>query len=202
MRRVIDIFRICIHGQQCVYCGFTAETWDHFPPVSAMLHGLKIPACRECNSLASNHFPFDFAERIALVKSKIRSKNKGVLNTPDWSEGEIKQIGRGMKAKVISWKIKKELVQERLAWSADLYLASIDHNNHFAQFAAEISTITRREQPSSEITSLQIPQQRARKTTKSVAIFTESKPVILTEKVEYRDSLDRLSFYWDAFVYR
>ena len=79
-----NAFRRRIRGNQCVYCGLSADTEDHFPPQSLTHLGVLLPACRECNSMAGTEWCFDFELRCAYVKDKLRKKYQKVLQTPDW----------------------------------------------------------------------------------------------------------------------
>lgn len=135
-------FRTRLLGYQCVYCGMTADTGDHFPPKSLIATGWILPACRECNCFAGTVWSRDFRARCNHVKLRIREKYQKVLETPEWSDHEIKQLGRNLKSKVKPWRELRSLVQERLAWNVEAYLACIDRNNAFALWRAEIDSTT------------------------------------------------------------
>lgn len=100
-----------------------------------------MPACAQCNNFAGTLWAFDFDARVDHVKSKIREKYKSLINTPDWSEDEIAELGSTLRSKIEPWQNQRKIVLERLAWNAKAYLSRIDHNSYFAHFVAEIDDI-------------------------------------------------------------
>ena len=134
--------RRSILGYQCTYCGDTATTKDHFPPASYCLSGWLLPACSECNCFAGTAWPIEFEYRANHVKRRLREKYHRVLRTPDWSSEELAELGPNLRNEAIRWVLKKRHVQERLAWSAVIYLDSIDHHNVFAAWRVETETTT------------------------------------------------------------
>ena len=142
---MVDELRKRITGWYCTYCGQMANTEEHFPPRSLTSVGLIISACKECNQFASTLWAFDFEERCNYVKMKIKDKYKKCLQTPDWSDNEIKELKYNLRCGVRKWQFLKKITQERIAWNAIGYLISIDHNNYFAQFCARIDGIIKEE---------------------------------------------------------
>jgi len=131
------MFRIRIIGYFCVYCGEIATQDEHFPPMSYSLHGYILPACAECNSLAGTNYPTDFVNRASRVKERLRNRYQHQMETPDWSQEEIDEFGRNLKAEVLKWEKTTRIAKERIAWNAISYLASIDQCNDFVQTYAE-----------------------------------------------------------------
>lgn len=128
-----DGFRLSIKGHHCVYCGEVANTEEHFPPKSYTMHGYKLPACSECNSLAGTAHPTNFEARSDYVKGKLRSKYSKHLSVPDWSDDEIEELNYNLREGVKVWKKQKQIIKDRLAWSVQSYLASIDQSSDFVQ---------------------------------------------------------------------
>lgn len=124
-RRMPNLFRVRIRGLWCIYCGETAECDDHFPPLSAGLRGFLLPACKECNALAGTDHPHNFSARAALVHAKIRNKYKRLVDTPNWSEDELKELGKNLKSSVKSWAGRREALLRRLAWNPFSYLGGL-----------------------------------------------------------------------------
>jgi len=58
-------------------------------------------------------------------------------NSFDWSQEEIDEFGRNLKAEVLKWEKTTRIAKERIAWNAISYLASIDQCNDFVQTYAE-----------------------------------------------------------------
>jgi hypothetical protein len=135
-RKVINILRKRIRGDWCIYCGDLATTDEHFPPITLTTVGLILPACRECNGLASTHFATDFEERCQFVKEKLRNKYSRVMQTPDWDTGEIKTLGYSIKTTVKKWQSLRDSLKPRLAWNHTSYLACIDQDDLLGQFEA------------------------------------------------------------------
>lgn len=137
-----DTFRTIIHGDWCVYCGDIATSREHFPPASLTTKGLLLPCCLECNALAGTESGTDFALRAEIVKNKIRHKYQRALMVPLWGSDELDEMGRTLKGEIETWQRKRRIIQSRLAWNAESYLASIDKNNVFADLIAECGITT------------------------------------------------------------
>lgn len=120
--------------EPCYYCGRPADTVDHVIPqvllkqLEAMgdteawsvlykRHKVKIvPACRDCNSvIGSKYFP-TLAERKAFVKQRLRQRKRNVLETPNWSEGELNQLGPDLRGYVEHSIALREETKLRLRW--------------------------------------------------------------------------------------
>lgn len=135
--RKFNSLRTHIRGSFCVYCGEGANTVEHFPPASYSLGGFLLPACIECNLIASTFYPIDFLSRCEYVKSKLKKKYKKQLMSPSWDDEEISSLGRNLKKGTIVWKKQKEIATKRLAWNALSYISNIDHNNDFVLIYVE-----------------------------------------------------------------
>jgi hypothetical protein len=134
-------------GSRCVYCGQLADCIDHFPPQSLTFVGWLLPACKECNYFAGTFYGLDFWERVEYIRRLLRNKYGKVLNVPDWTKNEMRELGYSLKrlSKVESWKQQKEVLKERLVWNVKVYLFNIDHDNAFANWLAETTGTTKKE---------------------------------------------------------
>lgn len=94
--------------KRCVYCGITADTTDHFIPLSFQRTGPRragretqrhnlIPACGECNSIASDLVFSFLGEKRLYIQHRLRKRYKRVLNTPTWTEAELREMGPGLR---------------------------------------------------------------------------------------------------------
>ena len=119
-----------------------ADSRDHFPPASLTMRGLLLPCCLECNALAGTDHPVDFALRSMMVKNKLAHKYRKALKVPVWKSDELGEMGRTLKGEIKAWQEKRRIIQSRLAWNAESYLASIDKDNAFADLIAECVTTT------------------------------------------------------------
>ena len=95
--------------------------------------------------MAGSACPVDINERIAYVKQSLRNRYNRELKTPDWSNEEFNEVEYNIRMMVIAWQKRKKIVQERLAWNAQAYLASIDVCSDFAAWLVEIDTTINRE---------------------------------------------------------
>ena len=141
-----DVLRVRLDGAYCIYCGELAGTWEHFPPKSYSLRGLVMPACQECNAFAGTDYPLDFSKRAELVKDKLRKKYRKNLKSIPWDDEEVSEIGRGLRRSIEIWRKQRKIAEQRIAWNAESYLASIDHTNAFARiFVEEDHSVKRRD---------------------------------------------------------
>jgi len=139
---VNDRFRVRVPGLFCVYCGVYADTDEHFPPVSHSVRGFVLPCCHECNVIAGSAHGTDFKKRALHVKRKLRSRYAKFLRVPIWSADELDEMGYDMKRDIRICQDKKRIVQSRLVWSAEGYLASIGQGKDFVLTNAEWDTTT------------------------------------------------------------
>ena len=77
---------------------------------------------------------------------------------PPWGTDELQEMGRTLKGEIRSWQKKRRIIQSRLAWNAESYLASIDKDNVFADLIAEYGiTITCEQRPIDSSVLVQLP---------------------------------------------
>ena len=111
----------------CIYCGVPANSRDHFVPksyVQKMSHILAyvkkssviVPACIECNSTAGAKVFLTISEKRRYIQSKYREKYQKLLESPDWTESELAELGPTMKSHVVSSQNTKRLLRQRLYW--------------------------------------------------------------------------------------
>jgi len=134
--------RVKIKHEMCVYCGMMADTEDHFPPRSYGISGLLLPACRECNSFASDSYPTNFEKRVAYVKKKIAVRYKKHLKTAVFDEEELNSLNGNLKRSVVLWQQQRRIIVSRIAFPAIMFLDLIDKNNDFARLFVGLSGIT------------------------------------------------------------
>jgi len=116
----------------CTYCGLPADTVDHVIPQSLryMLqeHGGwrdhygritdKVPACKECNSMAGSEvFPSLTAKR-RYVHARIAKKYASVLRTANWTAAELDEMGPMMFGYVLASQELAAITRARLRWPA------------------------------------------------------------------------------------
>lgn len=114
-----------INGDFCIYCGSLADSDEHFPPQSWGIHGLILPACKECNSIALNLFPQDFWARVEYVKKKLAKKYSRDLRVKNWLGEELSELSQSMEKDVMICLERKKIVKNRIAWNVGKYLQNI-----------------------------------------------------------------------------
>lgn len=108
----------------CVYCGDPADSLDHVPPITrvddyrATCPGkeqyLLVKSCRPCNILLKDDLHFDVFERIDAVKYRLKRTLKKHDHALQWSEEELKGLGKNLRSKIISSMKKIESAQRRI----------------------------------------------------------------------------------------
>ncbi len=108
----------------CVYCGDPADTMDHVPPISrvedyrAIRHGredyLLVKSCRPCNSLLGSDVHSDIFERIEALKYRLIKKMKGNDSALQWSDEELKGLGKNLRSQVVASMKKIDGIQRRI----------------------------------------------------------------------------------------
>lgn len=119
--------RRVLAGAFCIYCGVTADSREHWPPV-ATSHapgGFILPACRECNTLGGDFCPADFAARVDYVKGKLAARYRKVIGLPRWTESELAELSPAMAESLRSTADEQAQIKARLDWDSFRYLASL-----------------------------------------------------------------------------
>ena len=130
--------RIHVRGDLCLYCGEPADLEDHFPPVSQTIKGLLLPACEECNALASAWHPFNLGARAALVHRKLAKRHKKIGRLPLWAASEVDELEGCLLDEVTRWRNGHLRLKRRLAWSAADYFHHIAAISDSAVYSAII----------------------------------------------------------------
>lgn len=142
MRVFWDSQRIRIKGDKCLYCGQPAETDDHFPPLAftgPCGRGFLLPACTECNGIVGARYPTNLWKRCDAVKAGIRRKYRKILKAPLWDDEDLEEMSETFRKGLAACTRTKELIGERLVWSAESYLSRIVEPRDFADYVARIN---------------------------------------------------------------
>ena len=115
----------------CSYCGEYADTHDHVIPVSykhvtrANETGNKeaIPCCSECNTTLGNVFLHTVSARAEYLLKRYKKRYKKVINTPDWDDDELQEMGESMRLSIIARLDMRGIIKERLSHLKDTYNA-------------------------------------------------------------------------------
>lgn len=75
-----------------------------------------IPACSECNSLASDLIFPTIGAKGRYLRKKLALRHTKVLARPDWSAEEMEDLGFEMKQVVMAGMIERDIIRERVEW--------------------------------------------------------------------------------------
>lgn len=133
-REVYEVLYKCFIGKdnnECFYCGDRAETWDHQPPISRVDDYralnfereifIKVPCCKECNSLAGDTLTSSLIERDTLIKTKIFERYHKILSTPRWDEEELDELGPVLRQSVEEIQLRRIDIDRRLDYRDGVY---------------------------------------------------------------------------------
>ena len=121
----------------CFYCGLKSESVDHFIPsayienirlyvdiidttesIKRMVEGKQelIPACKQCNGLASDAFFDTPDEKKAYIKAKLKKRYAKIIALPEWRTEEKAELGYLLRTTLEQSLSLKELVIKRILW--------------------------------------------------------------------------------------
>lgn len=111
----------------CVYCGETATTLDHVPPLSYAASIMDIlpnlpkrprftiwPACRDCNCRLSGFLLSGLRERRREIRARLSRKYRRLLGEYDWSDEELARFGRNLRSAIEHMEHKRRRIVSRL----------------------------------------------------------------------------------------
>lgn len=102
-----------VQAMVCRYCGEPATTQNHLRRRSR----LYIPACRECDDLLHDVTVPDITERREHVAARLQKRYGTVLDIPPWSDGELQQLGEGLRLYIRGRIGLQTSVRRRMAWA-------------------------------------------------------------------------------------
>jgi hypothetical protein len=108
----------------CFYCGEMATVVDHVPPFvdySFFNCGFLIPSCRECNSYLSDIYFETIEERVKYIKNKLNTKYRHILDTPNWEEEELKNMGENFCREIKGMLKLKQITKERIKYYSSFF---------------------------------------------------------------------------------
>lgn len=123
--KLAGIYSKISDSRRCLYCGVSADSLDHFIPLSFAVaisefidipRKMKklIPACRECNSIAgSKIFPTVGAKR-RYIQAHLKAKYGRFLVAPRWTEHELSELGYNLRTFIEKGMTIQEIMQARI----------------------------------------------------------------------------------------
>lgn len=122
-------FGVTWEDTPCCYCGDPATAQDHVFPVAAYTKLFKaerlhvpmevlrrVPACKECNSLASDAVFYSFEEKRLHIKAQLAKRYRQLLSMPPWSADELAELKGGLHTWVIASQENYDRLLERLRY--------------------------------------------------------------------------------------
>ncbi len=112
---------IVVNSRECWYCGEPADTKDHCPPLAAIGDGVRtdarwlIPCCSECNSLLGARSHTNPVMRRDAARNLIRTRYRRILQTPEWTDAEIKELDGRLKRTVLVAVRERSYLEARLS---------------------------------------------------------------------------------------
>lgn len=132
----------------CVYCGIFADTVDHVVPRHLLVRAGELeldlsrvmrmrqwthPACHECNSSLSGRLFATLVERRQAAQKGIRRKYASYLRTPDWTDGELSEMGPKAQAEIVAAIAIRDWVRARLRWRGATIVEDVAPVFHLSQ---------------------------------------------------------------------
>lgn len=124
-------------GYYCFYCGQSADTLDHVPPLSLMdiytqetrkkkrIPATLVPCCSECNSALSNRNLPTVMDRLMYLESYYEAYFK--KQKAQWTEEEIEELGSSLREYVRHKQDKLNVYKDKIR---AIQLRSIKDETH------------------------------------------------------------------------
>ena len=121
LKKLYETFnKISQEGEPCKYCGVYSTDKEHIVPLAyTNPYGEESPtvsACHECNLFASDKMFNSFEEKKDFIKKRIKTYYKKVLQSPDWTEHEIKELSGKLREYVFWSQRLKEVIKRRIRY--------------------------------------------------------------------------------------
>lgn len=110
----------------CLHCGLDGDAWDENAPSSIFIvvyriardsHiDMRIPICRECKRLSAWRAFRTPEEKRRCIRTELRSKYGSDLDTAEWHDEEIEELGYALGSAVKAGLAGKEKMLYRMAW--------------------------------------------------------------------------------------
>jgi hypothetical protein len=120
------VYRLLTRQHACVYCGVRATCVDHFVPLSVVamiadcltqISGkVLVPACGECNSIASDRVFLTIAVKRRYIHARLRRKHRRLLAMPAWTDVELGELDYALQDFVRAGVERQRWLLARLGW--------------------------------------------------------------------------------------
>ncbi len=141
-----------VEGTPCAYCGENSQHEEHLVPYSFIDQRNTanstqdgwwtwiLPACPECNYIASSQVFGSAHEKRAYIQNRLRSRYSDAFVQDGWSDDELDDLGPGLRQFVQSSQAANEIARERVAYSGPLpyELGSVALHEAVTRFCATL----------------------------------------------------------------
>lgn len=110
----------------CTYCGDPAREREHVAPLAVTQYTEAdwsseyptkiVPACRECNRIASDHTFRTLSAKREFIHAKLRKRYRRCLETPAWTQEELAELGWTLRSHIQHMLAKQRILRRRLSW--------------------------------------------------------------------------------------
>lgn len=114
--RMADAIEFLRDKGLCAYCGEYGDEVEHVVPRCAGLPTYTLPACRECNGIALGRLFKSFEDKATFIRGGLSAKYQHVLQKPEWTDDEIDELGKNMRAKIRALMVAREVMLRRISW--------------------------------------------------------------------------------------
>jgi NMD protein affecting ribosome stability and mRNA decay len=113
----------------CAYCGESADTLDHVPPlctrtkITEMGLGVQYPSfevrcCRECNCALGSRAIWTLRQRRKFIGAYLKKRYARYLKIPNWTRDEMGPLGRTLSKYVLRGLAEKERAEARITFTS------------------------------------------------------------------------------------
>lgn len=98
---------------ECFYCGMSAETEDHIPPLSLIetfpsYDRILVRSCRSCNGLLGSRPLLSPSTRVEYLIKRYQRRWRKDIDMPNWTDWEIEELSGRLKRQIIIGIKRKE----------------------------------------------------------------------------------------------
>lgn len=108
-------------NELCVYCGDEGNEREHVIPADYFGQRIYdkdkqwvVKSCATCNRLAGVYVAFSIPDKAEYILKRYRQKYKKVINTPEWSEEEMKSVGYGLRQMIFGYLVAKRVLKKKI----------------------------------------------------------------------------------------
>lgn len=101
----------------CFYCGEYATQKEHVVPRHTLYPTWVVGSCQECNMLAGAEPFISVLDKLLFIRDRRVKRYKKLLQSPDWTDDELQDIGRNLKVAIEAGQRAREVVCSQVNWN-------------------------------------------------------------------------------------